>query len=203
MKAGAETALSRKRTIGEYTTYLTDTLEEVNALTSLAEDLLTLAKTDTIAFQKTAVDLSQLLAQQVRVMRPYAQKKNVTLSEKTVQDAVTVFGSEQYLRRTCANLIKNAVDYNRPGGGVTVSLAARGGNAVLSVSDTGIGIAEKDLPHVFERFYKADAARSVGAGGSGLGLAIVRDIVSAHNGSVHIDSTEGKGTTVVVTFPLA
>jgi signal transduction histidine kinase len=97
--------------------------------------------------------------------------------------------------------VNNAIEYNRAGGEVRLRLQAVGANAVLSVSDTGCGIPEADHPHVFERFYRADKARSRARGGTGLGLAICKDIVTAHGGTIDFESKVNEGTTFRVRLP--
>jgi two-component system phosphate regulon sensor histidine kinase PhoR len=98
------------------------------------------------------------------------------------------------------NLIDNAIKYNRPGGAVTVAVSRAGGRVVVTVADTGIGIARQEQPRVFERFYRVDKSRSKKTGGTGLGLAIVKHIALAHGADVALDSRVGAGTTVTVTF---
>jgi len=100
------------------------------------------------------------------------------------------------------NLLVNAIQYNKEGGRVTLSVAEEGTEAVLKVADTGIGMGQEDQAHVFERFFRADKARSREAGGSGLGLAICRSIVEAHHGTISFTSEPGKGTTFTVRLPV-
>ena len=99
------------------------------------------------------------------------------------------------------NLIENGIKYNQPGGTLTVTLSRVEDNAVLTVADTGMGIPEDAIGHVFERFYRVDKARSRATGGSGLGLSIVRTIVQRNRGEIRVSSEIGKGTTFAVTFP--
>lgn len=106
------------------------------------------------------------------------------------------------LKQVIVNLVDNAIKYTPNGGRITVQLFAEGGRAVLTVADTGIGISPESLPHVFERFYRADRARTRESGGTGLGLAIVKAICGAHDGTLFIESEEGKSTTLRVELPL-
>jgi signal transduction histidine kinase len=99
------------------------------------------------------------------------------------------------------NLVENAIKYNMPGGRVTVRLRNIAGRVVLSVLDTGIGVPEEDLPHIFDRFYRVDKARSRAAGGSGLGLSIVRDTVRNFGGTIHAEARSEGGMRFEVTFP--
>jgi len=100
------------------------------------------------------------------------------------------------------NLLDNAIKYTPEGGKVTITVAQRDGHAVLEVADTGLGISANDLPHVFDRFYRADKARSRQMGGTGLGLSIVRSICMAHGGRVTVSSSEGRGSLFRVELPL-
>ena len=108
---------------------------------------------------------------------------------------------EDDLYQIVFNLMENGIKYNHAGGSLTVRLKREEDNAILEVSDTGMGIPEEAIAHVFERFYRVDKARSRQTGGSGLGLAIVRSIVQRNRGEITLTSSLGKGTTFVVTFP--
>lgn len=112
-------------------------------------------------------------------------------------------GDSDQLGQVVANLVSNAISYNRRGGQVRVQVTSEPGVAVLSVADTGDGIAPKDLPHVFERFYRADQARSRVAGRTGLRLAVVQAIIEAHGGTVQVASQVGEGSTFTVRLPAA
>ena len=109
---------------------------------------------------------------------------------------------EDDLYQIIFNLVENSIKYNVPGGAVFISLQIVDDNAVIQVQDTGVGIPEDALEHVFERFYRVDKARSRTTGGSGLGLSIVRNMVERNQGSIQVESTVGKGTTFTLTFPI-
>ena len=109
---------------------------------------------------------------------------------------------EDDLYQIIFNLVENGIKYNRDGGTLTVSLHREEDDAILKVSDSGVGIPEDSITHIFERFYRVDKARSRKSGGSGLGLAIVRSIVERNQGSIQVDSIYGTGTTFTVTFPV-
>ena len=111
-----------------------------------------------------------------------------------------MFGNERLLEQLFFNLIRNAITYTKKGG-ITVTVTASK-NVTVKISDTGIGITKEDLQHIFEPFYKADISRSSYSGGVGLGLAIVREILNKHKGSINIESEPGKGTVVILSFPL-
>ena len=112
-----------------------------------------------------------------------------------------VAGDAGRLGQVVTNLLSNAMQYNRPGGTVPVRLAATAGAAVLTVADTGCGIPEEDRPHLFERFYRVDKARSRASGGNGLGLAICKSIVEAHGGTIGFSSEVDRGSTFWVRLP--
>ena len=111
-----------------------------------------------------------------------------------------ISGGEQIVEEMIFNVIDNAIKYNREGGEVKVKLRQRIDGVELEVADTGIGIAEEDIPHIFERFWRADKSHSKETGGTGLGLSIVKHAVQFHSGRIELDSEPGKGTTVTVTF---
>jgi len=115
---------------------------------------------------------------------------------------VQVYGDADQLKQAFVALLDNALKYTPYEGSISLSLVTGEGYATVKVSDTGIGILPEDLPHIFERFYRADRARSRDRGGSGLGLAIAQNIVQEHRGSIEVESTPGKGSTFIVRLPL-
>jgi signal transduction histidine kinase len=134
-------------------------------------------------------------------MQLLASEKRLALSCSS-DGPVPTIGDETRIKQVLVNLLDNAIKYTSTEGHVEVSAEAQNGNAVLTVSDNGIGIPEESLPHVFERFYRAEKARSRGSAGFGLGLSLVQAVCRAHGGAVSIESTEGRGTTVRVSLPL-
>jgi signal transduction histidine kinase len=131
-----------------------------------------------------------------------AKEAGVELSRSTDPDA-TVMGSGRDLALLARNLIDNAIRYTPEGGRVEVRVRVEGDHAVLSVSDTGIGIPQRDLPRIFERFYRVDRARSRETGGTGLGLAIVKHVAENHGGEVTVTSELAAGSTFEVRLPVA
>ena len=113
-----------------------------------------------------------------------------------------MYADRTKLQQVVYNLMENAFKYTQEGGTVNVSLQHVGKNAVLKVQDNGPGISAEHLPHIFDRFYRVDKARSREAGGTGLGLAIVNQLVVLHGGEIHVESEVGKGTTFIVEIPL-
>jgi heavy metal sensor kinase len=194
----------RKASSNEYLATLRDVSAEAERLGHLINDLLALARTDEdqARLEREAVRLDLLAVDVAATTELLASEKGITLEVQADQPA-TVIGDEVRLIQVMMNLIDNAINYTNRGGSVQISVEAREGCAYLSVRDSGIGIAQEHLEHIFERFYRVDAARSRAAGGTGLGLAIVEWIVRAHDGTISVESQVGKGTTFTVQLPLA
>ena len=175
---------------------------EAERLARLVRDLLDLRRLeDRDPMEWTSVDLAELVRMTVAESIPRAERRGV---EMTVDapDHAFLAGVTGDVEVIVKNLISNAVQYNREGGGVEVTVAPREGRQVLTIADTGIGIPQQDLSRVFERFYRVDAARSRETGGTGLGLSIVRHAVQRHGGSIRVESLLGEGTTFTVTLPV-
>jgi signal transduction histidine kinase len=171
-------------------------------MTEIADRLLLLVRSESGAHgAREPLDLADVVAAALDLLTPLAETQSVTL-HADLQPA-PVRGDRSLLFDACSNLVKNAVEYNRAGGEVFVRLVTEGRRAVLSVRDTGMGIDAADVPHVFERFYRADRSRNRHAGGAGLGLAIVKKVVEDHGGTVECHSTVGEGTEFLVRLPLA
>ena len=202
LRADLEIALRRSRTAAEYEDVLRSALEEAVGLSTLAEDLLTLARLDAAGPPAAAaVSLDEAVAGLVEPRRLEAKERGLTLQlELAARRQVRV--SAHDLMQLVRNLVDNAFKYSPPGSRVTVRTASEDGAAVLVVSDTGPGIPAKDLPHVFERFYRG-AGRATEASGVGLGLAICRAVTEAYGGRIEAQSAPGAGTTIVVRLPLA
>lgn len=174
---------------------------EAQRLILLVEDIIRLSQLDEGAagMGREQVNLAQLVRETVSSLDSVASEAQVTVT--TDLENVSVNGIEQLLSGVVYNLTDNAIKYNHPGGTVTIRLSARGEQAILQVADTGIGIPEESRERIFERFYRVDKSRSKEVGGTGLGLSIVKHAVMIHRGTIHVDSTLGKGTTITVTLP--
>lgn len=173
---------------------------EAVRLSRLVNDLLTLARSDAgLPLREALVDF-KAVAQEALTEARYLLKGQRL--EAQALEEVWVLGERDHLKQLVLILLDNAIQYTPEGGLVRLALQAQRDRARLAVSDTGIGIPAEDLPYIFERFYRADPARSRNKGGSGLGLSIARWIVERHRGEVEVDSLVGKGTTVVVRLPL-
>ena len=175
---------------------------EAERLARLLHDLLDLRRLEERGpLERVPVDLAELVRTTIAELVPKADEAGVTIELDAAEHAV-VAGVPGDLQVIAKNLIGNAVQYNRAGGEVRVSLTSRDGRQVLQVTDTGIGIPQQDLQRIFERFYRVDTARSRETGGTGLGLSIVRHAVERHGGSIRVDSLLGEGSTFTVSLPV-
>ncbi len=202
IRTTAELALRRPRTAEDYREALRQIVEESERTSRLVDDLLTLARADAgrALLSTEPLDLTLLVRDVCEQGMILGAARRVEVHTETPLTPVTVQGNPPALRRLLFILLDNAIKYTSEGGKVTVSL--RGENpAVLSVADTGIGIPPDALPHVFERFFRADPSRNRDLGGAGLGLAIARWIAERHNATIAAESTPGLGSTFRVTFP--
>jgi heavy metal sensor kinase len=174
-------------------------LEELDRLKRLIDQLLTLARAESgqIPLAHVRVELAPLVASIVDQLEPVAQAQGLTLRSE-VAATPAVEGDGEWLERLLLNLLDNAFKFTPRGGEVIVTLAQTDGMARLEVRDTGIGMSPDVLPHVFERFYRADPARSSSAFGVGLGLSLVKWIVDRHHGSIAATSEPGRGSAFTV-----
>ena len=181
-----------------------DIIKETDRLAYLVSQLLTLARSDSAdaPLEKTSVDVNQLAGDIARQMKLLADEKQIVVNVQT-DGAATVSGDEQRLGELLLILLDNSIKYTDSGGHVDVNVQRSNGRVQIAVSDNGVGIPRASLPHVFDRFYRVDKARSREIGGSGLGLAIARWIAEKHDGRIAIDSEEGRGTKVTVDLPAA
>jgi two-component system sensor histidine kinase BaeS len=179
-------------------------LEDAGLLERLVGDLQQLALADAgmLHLHPEECDVSDLARQVVAAYCGSAERLGVDL-ELSAAEPVTVQGDPGRLRQALGNLVDNALSYTGEGGRVEVSVRRSGGFVECAVADTGPGIAAEHLPHLFERFYRADPSRSRATGGSGLGLAITKHLVEAHSGAVEVKSTVGKGSVFTIHLPLS
>jgi two-component system, OmpR family, sensor kinase len=200
MLAQTQTALNRERDAEAYKRTIEACQRAAQRMRKLIESLLALARYDAgqEVLQRARFDFSEMVADCVELVQPLAQEQNIRVS--TDIEPFPFTGDPGRLAQVVTNLLTNAIQYNRPGGEVCVSLKSQAALAVLTVADNGRGIAVADAPMLFRRFFRADPSRT-GAGNSGLGLAISRAIVEAHGGNIEVSSKENVGTTVTVRLP--
>ncbi len=174
---------------------------ESQRMIALVEDIIGLSRLDEGNFdeEREEIDLYMLAEKTLRILEPSAKDRNISLSLSGESASVT--GISELLESMLYNLTDNAIKYNRESGSVSIRIENTAEAAVLSVSDTGIGIPEEDRERIFERFYRVDKSHSKALGGTGLGLSIVKHAAKLHNANVELDSIIDGGTTITVTFP--
>jgi len=185
------------------TSFLTVILNEADRMTRIVSDLLTLSRLDCgrleLSIQRFAV--GELLQKIYDAMAMTAKNAGCRLSLSVAPDLPPLPGDRERVEQVVVNVLSNAVKYTPRGGSVDLQASKIGGDLVITVTDTGIGIPEKDLPRLFDRFYRVDKARSREQGGTGLGLSIAKEIVEQHRGSISVASKLDQGTRVTITLP--
>jgi len=178
--------------------------EEAILLNCLVDDLqeLSLAEAGQLRLERRPVALADVVDRAVEAARPRAAAKGIVLRVDLPEDLPLVDVDPQRVGQVLCNLLNNGLTHTGPDGEITVATHDSGLWVEVSVQDTGVGIAPEDLPHVFERFYRADKSRSRATGGAGLGLAIVKQLVEAHGGRVEVESKAGRGTRFTLTLPV-
>ena len=182
--------------------FLTRVDSEVDRLTQLVAELTELSRIETgkAELKKEPVDINRLVEEVIGQLNPQAERQRLSISKEFAADLPVVPADKDRVRQVIANLVHNAIKFTPAGGTITITTKTLEGSVVVDIADTGIGIPEEDLPHVFERFYKGDRARS--GAGTGMGLAIAKHVVEAHGGNIWVESEEGKGSTFGFSLPL-
>lgn len=189
---------SERRTVEDYEQALDDLTHETNRLRTLTEDLLRLARSDAaLPIRHETIDCSTLIFDVADVLSPLAYAKQLTFTYD-VPAGIEVQGDSDQLIRLFVNVIENAIKYTESGG-IQICCQPSRTTVQIRISDTGVGIAPTHLPHIFERFYRADSARTTD--GTGLGLAIAQHIVQLHAGTIDVESEQGSGSTFAITLP--
>jgi signal transduction histidine kinase len=204
LRAGVERAITHPSASPELMEVLEETLIEVNLMTEIVDSLLTLARVDEgrAPLHLETTDLRDVLAEISETANILGEQAAVNVTVEDPAHPLVLPVDRARVRQLLLNLLTNAIKYTPKGGQVSITCADSPESAVVAVADTGIGIATGDLPHVFDRFWRAEAARSrVQRQGAGLGLAICRWIAEAHGGSIEVQSRRGEGTTFTVTLP--
>ncbi len=197
----AQAALARERSPEEYRETVAACLETAQQMRRLTQSLLELARFDAgqVAVERSPFNLAEQAGACIELIKPLAEKRGIQIA-CDLQPA-PIKGDPDRLAQVLVNLLTNAVEYNRLDGNIEVATGVHNGTATVKVSDTGRGISAQDLPHVFERFYRADKSRARAQGHYGLGLAICKAIVEAHGGTITLSSQPGVGTVFTVSLP--
>jgi two-component system, OmpR family, heavy metal sensor histidine kinase CusS len=205
IRTNAELALRRPRPQAEYRQTLTRILKTSEETTQLIEELLTVARADTGAVHLNfqLVNVTPLLRKAAQEASFLALSQGLDFTETLLEEALYLDADRTAIERLFLSMLDNAVKYTPSGGRVALRAFQESSFAVIEVSDTGIGISEHDLPRIFDRFYRADQARSRGVPGSGLGLAIAQWVADAHKGSIEVSSRLGEGSIFRIRLPLA
>ena len=202
IKLLTDSILQNDMDMGTVKEFVNDIGNEAERLTRLSGKLLSLSR---IESQEDGdceiVYISPSIDRVIRMLSASATANNVTIIRDVQQDSPVLI-LEDDLYEVLFNLVENGIKYNVPGGSLTIRLLREGENALIQVSDTGMGIPEDAIPHLFERFYRVDKARARKTGGSGLGLSIVRNMLERNNGSIGVSSILGEGTTFTVNLPV-
>lgn len=183
--------------------------DELIRLTRLVDDLhqLSLAEAKKLPLERKPTDLPALLRRIIERMNPEAERKGVKITLTSTTEPATIWVDPYRMTQVFLNLLSNAVRYTPSGGSVNITVKEEKGRngesdfLRIAIADTGIGIEPEQLPFLFNRFYRTDEARTRNNGGMGLGLAIAKEFVLAHNGTIHVESCPGQGTTFIVTLP--
>ncbi len=204
LRGELESAVEQARPLPELRDKVGSALEEVDRLAKIVQNLFAIARLDAGEAQQEwrRFDLGPLAAGTADQMSLLAEDKGISVN-CNVEQEVNVEGDRARIKQVVVNLLDNAIKYTPPGGSIHLNVHARDRKAILEVVDTGIGIPAVALPHLFERFFRVDGARSREVGGAGLGLAIVKSICTAHGGQVEVESAEGRGSRFTVKLPLA
>ena len=204
LRGSLEVALEEERPAEEYREAIGNAILEVRHLARISQNLLFLTRGESgrVTLSFANLDLGRFVSETVKDFGPAAADRGLDLSTDIPSLPVYVFADAGRLQQVLHNLMENSLRYTETGGRIVVQVSAAPGEARLSVTDTGVGIPEADVPYVFERFYRSKRSRAANPGGSGLGLSIVRWIVDAHKGKVTVESQVGKGSTFTVHLPV-
>ena len=202
LKGEMEIALKTEKTVEGFKEVIKSSLEEIDRMSAIVKSLLNLAKLDSrVRLPKDNIKLDGIVEERFNQTMPLAKDKGIDMV-MAKKESVIIMGDKLGIGQLLFNLIYNAIKYTSKDGRIEISLEQSDNWAIIKVIDTGIGIAEEDLPHIFDRFYRVDKARTTGAGGVGLGLSICKEIAEAHGGKIEVESEAGKGSVFKVYLPL-
>jgi heavy metal sensor kinase len=202
LRGSIEVALRKKRNPEEYEDILRNNLSDIIRLSKITDNLLFLTRADNniLELRRQWFDVKRFMETMIDNFRYKILSAGISITED-YQANLELNGDIDLLEHAFSNIIDNAVKYTPAGGKITVITRKEDGNIVITISDTGIGISEDNIPHIFERFYRVDRDSSRKLSGTGLGLAITKWIIHAHNGKISVKSTLGSGSEFIVAFP--
>ncbi len=203
IRSMTDVALSQATRPEDYVEVVREVNAEVERLGTLINGLLALARADdgVVQIEQEEAQLDHLAIDVIESLRPLAEQKGIRLLPGEMAPTV-IEGDTSRLIQMLISLVDNAITYNNPGGFVRINVTRQGEMARIIVEDTGIGMTKEEIPHIFERFYRGDPARSRAAGGSGIGLSLVDWIVKAHYGQIRVKSLPGRGSSFMIMLPL-
>ena len=203
LKGEMEIALKTEKTVEGLREIIKSSLEEVDKMSAIVKSLLDLARIDSrVKLPKDKSRLEEIIEERFNQTMPLARSKGIDMKIVKIEKVV-VIGDMLRIGQLIFNLIDNAIKYTVRGGSIEISLEQKDSWAVITVLDTGIGIAKEDIPYIFDRFYRVDKARTRAEGGVGLGLSICKEIIDAHEGRIEVESDVGKGSIFRIYLPVA
>jgi signal transduction histidine kinase len=202
IKLLSDSILQNEMDIDTVREFVSDIGNEADRLNRMSEKLLSLSKVESESDVDCEITyIAPTIEKVARMLSAVAQQRSITIKTEIIKDC-SILVLEDDLYEIIFNLAENGIKYNRSGGILTIRLERQDENAVLQITDTGVGIPEEAQNHIFERFYRVDKARSRQSGGSGLGLSIVKDMVGRNGGTISVSSQLNQGTTFTLTFPV-
>lgn len=197
----AESALATATDLESYREIAGIIIEECDQLLDMINTMLAIAQTDSglSPLSKTTVDIRDVIREMVDLFQPAAEDKGISMRVKLPEHPLTLTEDKTALKRVVANLLDNAIKFSGRGDMIKVAAAVDTSKTIIEISDSSIGIDERDLPHIFDRFYRGDKSRS--EPGNGLGLSLALSIVRAHGGDIKVISVPGKGSTFSIHLP--
>ncbi|WGL59443.1 heavy metal sensor histidine kinase [Pigmentibacter sp. JX0631] len=204
LKGEIEVTLQKKRTNQDYIDILHSNLEECHRLTRIIDNLTFLSRSEkqNIRIQAEEINVFKELNNMKDLYEGIAEEKFITISLECDKN-ITAQVDKVLFQRIISNLLSNAITYNKDHGKIKINAIQKENYLHIEVKDTGVGISEKNIPHLFDRFYRIDKARHTSSKNMGLGLSLVKSMVNMHNGTIEIQSKEGEGTTVIIELPLS
>jgi len=204
LRGEAELALLHARSLDEVKDVLINQLEEFDKLSRMIEQLLTLVRAESggITFDRQHVDVGMAVTSVIDTFALMATMRGISLEFIPAADLITVV-DPQWLELVLINLLDNAIEYTSPGGTISIRTMATSSVVFIEITDSGQGISSDAIPHIFERFFRADPSRSRQVGGAGLGLSFAKWIVEEHGGTIHVESELDHGSTFTVRLPRA